>query len=328
MVRNSYQDVLARLAQGVGPLLIICHISPDGDAIGAALAVAHYCEIIGRTFVLVNDDPIPSRYDFLPYADRFHRTHDVSQQFVQAVAVDCADRRRMGETTALFAAACELINIDHHDTNDDYGQVNLVEPEAAATCLVLYRMLRAGGAPIGRSLALCLYAGIVFDTGGFRYNNSTPEIHYAAADLITRGIEPFLVADRILEAMTREQAELVRLGLATLTVDNSGRVAHVVVDQQMLIASGASEGDTDVLMPYTRSLSGVEVGIVFRERRDGDVKVSMRSRERVDVAAIALSFGGGGHVRAAGCNLNGSLGDAVEALLTRVREDVAKAFVD
>lgn len=328
MGKLKYEEVLLRLEHGQGPLLIICHISPDGDAIGASLAVAHFCECVGRSFVLVNDDPVPSRYDFLPYADQFRLTQDVKEQFSQAIAVDCADQRRMGTTIALLADQAELINVDHHDTNDEFGQYAVVEPEAAATCLVLYRMMRATGVPIGRAMALCLYTGIVFDTGGFRYNNSTPEIHMAAADLLSRDIEPFLVADRVLEAMTREQVELIRLGLATLTVDDSGRIAHVVVDKHMLLASGANESDSDVLLPFTRSLSGVEVGMLFREKPDGSVKVSMRSRDRVDVAAIALSFGGGGHVRAAGCNMEGPLSSAIESLLQRVREDVQVAFTE
>lgn len=326
MGNDSYQAVMARIRDGVGPLLIVCHISPDGDAIGAALAIAHHCTELGRDYVLVNDDPIPSRYDFLPLVDRFRRTHEVTQRFVHAVAVDCADLRRMGQTISLLAEDAELLNIDHHDTNDGFGALHVVEPEAAATCLVLYRMMRTCDVPISRSLALCLYAGIVFDTGGFRYNNSTPEIHLAAADLLTRGIEPFQVADRILEAMTREQAELVRLGLATLTVDDSGRFAYVAVDQAMLTASGATEDDTEALLPYTRSLSGVEVGLLFRERPDGSVKVSFRSRERVDVAAIAVAFGGGGHVRAAGCNLGGPLTAAIAQVTAHVRLAVTAAF--
>lgn len=326
MSNDAYGAIMERIRDGSGPLLIVCHVSPDGDAVGAALAVAHYCESVGRAFVVVNDDPVPSRYDFMPLADRFLRTTDVSLRFAQVIAVDCADARRMGQTTLLFAPDYELINIDHHDTNDGYGHLNVVDPQAAATCLVLYRMMHTLHVPIGRAMATCLYTGIVFDTGGFRYNNSTPEIHLAAADLLTRGIEPFYIADRVLEAMTKEQVELVRLGLSTLVVDSSGRMAYVAVDQAMLSASGATDDDTEALLPYTRSLSGVEVGILFRERTDHSVKVSLRSRERVDVAAIAVSFGGGGHVRAAGCNLEGPLADAIAQVTDQVRKAVSAAF--
>lgn len=326
MDRVDYDRTLAALSETSSRLLIVCHISPDGDAIGAALAVAEYCTAIGRPYLLVNDDPMPMRYDFLPGVSSFVRTADVTEVFSHVVAVDCADQARMGETRRLLAEDATLINIDHHETNDFYGSVQLVEPDASATCLVLYRLFHIGGVPIGRSMALCLYTGIVFDTGGFRYNNTTPEIHQVAADLLTRGIEPFLVADRVLESMTRAQVELVRLGLATLTVDESGLFAYVAVDYTMLCLSGAEEGDTEVLLPYTRSLSGVEVGVLFRERQDGVVKVSLRSRERVDVSAIALQFGGGGHVRAAGCSLEGPLDIAVSRVLSMVSEAVSNAF--
>lgn len=327
MTNATCQTVLKALDGGTNKVLITCHISPDGDCIGAALAVKHYLDGIHQPYVLVNDDEIPTRYDFLPGIEQFVRTKDVTEEFSLIVAVDCADRRRMGTVPTLFTEDHVLINIDHHETNDHYGHVNLVEPEASATCLVLYRLFHAAGIPMGKPLAYCLYTGIVFDTGGFRYNNTTPEVHMVAADLLKRGIEPFLVADRVLESMTREQAELVRLGLATLTVDDSGLIAYVVVDHETLVRSGADEGDTEVLLPYTRSLSGVEVGVLFRENADGVIKVSLRSRERVDVSAIAVRFGGGGHIRAAGCSLHVSVADSVSQVLTAVREAVAKAFL-
>ena len=326
MDRERYDAVLEALSDSASHLLITCHVSPDGDAVGAATAMAQYCDVIGRPYTLVNDDPIPGRYDFLPGVDQFRRTADVKEQFSCAVALDCADYRRLGDVAALLTDEHTLINIDHHETNDGYGTVALVEPEASATCLVLYRLFRAADIPIGRPLALALYTGIVFDTGGFRYNNTTPEIHQVAADLLTRGIEPFMVADRVLEALTREQAELVRLGLSTLSVDSTGRVAHLIVTDEMFRASGAEESDADVLLPYTRSLSGVEVGILFRERPDGSVKASLRSRERVDVAAVALQFSGGGHVRASGCNIDGPVADAVEKVLKAVEDAVRTAF--
>jgi phosphoesterase RecJ-like protein len=325
MTRDPYAEVWAAL-NAPATVLVCCHISPDGDALGAALAVAVHRTTLGLPTVLVNDDPFPQRYDFLPLAEHVRRTEDVVGPFATIIALDCADYRRIGNASGLFGDGHTLVNIDHHETNSGYGQLNLVDPDASATCLVLYRLFHAQGAPIGRELALCLYTGIVFDTGGFRYNNTTPEVHLAAADLLSRGIEPFVVADRVLEAMTRAQAELVRVGLSTLTVDETGRIAHIVVTAEMFEESGAQEGDAEVLLPYTRSLSGVEVGILIRQRADGAIKVSLRSRERVDVAEIAVQFGGGGHVRAAGCNLQPPLETAVPALLEVVKRAVARAF--
>ncbi len=307
-------------------VLVVCHISPDGDAVGAALAMVHFLEQAGKSFAVVNDDPVPSRYDFLPGVNWFQRTQSVARKFSTIVAVDCADLKRLGNTTQLFADSHRLINIDHHETNNRYGHMNLVQAEASATCLVLYRMFHATGIAIDRNVAILLYTGILFDTGGFRYNNTTPEIHHAAADLLSRGFEPFMIADRVLESLTREQVELVRLGLSTLKIHDLGRIAYVVVSQELLRMSGATDDDTEVLLPYTRSLSGIEVGILFRERPDGSVKVSLRSRDRVDVASIALQFGGGGHVRAAGCSLDGPIEQSVVQLVTVVAAAVKTAF--
>ncbi len=326
-INNSgYSEIYEALHEPLDPLLIVCHISPDGDAIGAALAVAHLCDDWSRPCVLVNDDEIPERYNFLPGVERFIKTQDVGQMFAYAVSVDCADVRRMGEAWRLMIPDGQLINIDHHETNNHFGALNLVESEAAATCLVLYRMIRENGLQMTRALALVLYTGIVFDTGGFHYNNTTPEIHLAAANLLSYDIEPFVVADRVLEAMTREQIELVRLGLSTLHVHESGLIAYVAIDQTMLKASGAHDGDVEVLLPYPRTLVGVEVGLLFRERMDGSVKVSLRSREIVDVSEIALSFGGGGHVRAAGCEISGSLQDVIETVMVKVEAVVQRAY--
>ncbi|OPG15642.1 DHH family phosphoesterase [Ferroacidibacillus organovorans] len=325
MDRDDDLRMYEQITETRDSLLIVCHISPDGDAIGAALAMALLCDQVGRPVFLANDDPIPKRYAFLPGADRFVRTADLADEFDQILAVDCADMRRMGEAIHRKSQTGTLLNIDHHETNCGFGDANLVDPHASATCLVLYRMLRRADAPISRDMALCLYTGIVFDTGGFRYNNTTPEIHQVAADLLSRGFQPFMVADRVLEALTREQVELVRLGLATLEVDENGRIAYVSVTQEMIAKSGADEGEAEVLLPYTRSLSGIEVGLLFRERANGDVKVSLRSRDLVDVAAIALAFAGGGHVRAAGCQLPGPLPDAISHVLKLVRAAVAEA---
>lgn len=323
---NSYQEILDAIQSENGEILIVCHISPDGDAIGAALSVAHYLKQAGKSFTVVNDDPVPSRYTFLPGVEWFHRTEEISVKYRTIVAVDCADYRRLGNTVTLFAENHQLINIDHHETNDRYGTMNLVQPQAAASCLVLYRLFRSMDVVINYDMAYLLYTGILFDTGGFRYNNTTPEIHHAAADLLLRGFEPFPIADRVLESMTREQVELVRLGLSTLKVHENGRIAYIVISQEMLELSGAKDEDTEVLLPYTRSLSGIEVGILFKEKPDGSMKVSMRSRDRVDVAKIALQFQGGGHVRAAGCNLEGPALQAVMRLMEVVNAAVKVAF--
>ncbi len=323
---NDYQGILNAITSEPDQILVVCHISPDGDAIGAALAMAHFLEQAGKSFTVVNDDPVPSRYDFLPGVEKFQRTEHISSKFNTIVSLDCADLKRLGNTINLFADSHRLINIDHHETNNSYGELNLVQAEASATCLVLYRMFRATDVTIDRDMAILLYTGILFDTGGFRYNNTTPEIHHAAADLLSRGFEPFLIADRVLESLTREQVELVRLGLSTLKIHDTGRIAYVVVSQELLRLSGASDDDTEVLLPYTRSLSGIEVGLLFRERPDGSVKVSLRSRDRVDVANLALHFGGGGHVRAAGCSFDGPIDQAVYLLVTAVAEAVKTAF--
>jgi bifunctional oligoribonuclease and PAP phosphatase NrnA len=303
--------------------LILTHVSPDGDALGSSLAAAHIVEKLGKTFTLVNDDPIPEKFRFLPYADRFRLPGEVERSFVHVLSFDCADRKRLGESGALIAAEATLLNVDHHATNDQFGTYNVVDIEAAATAQVVYHLASALHVEIDKDMATCLYTGLLTDTGGFRYSNTTPEIHRMAADLLSRGVEPYRVADRVLETITWPRLQLTREVLSTIERDETGRIAWLTVPYEMLKRTGAIEEDVEGLVNYARNVEGVEVGILFREIPGGKVKVSFRSKYIVDVGLIALEFGGGGHSRASGCTVESSLDEIKRQVISRVKEVLA-----
>ncbi|MCL6488768.1 MAG: bifunctional oligoribonuclease/PAP phosphatase NrnA [Alicyclobacillus mali] len=316
------KDAIARTAEalrGLDDWLIVTHERPDGDALGSALAVAHMLDALGKRFAIAAGEALPPRFRFLPMYDRVQALEDLApRRFQHIVAVDCADEQRFAPVAALVATDPLIVNIDHHQTNPRYGWVACVDPLAAATCEVLYHVARALDVPLNVDLAKCLYTGILTDTGGFSYPNTTREVHQIAAELLASGVQPYDIAEPALEARTLEQMRLLQIALREMTIAPDGRYAFILVSQEMLASCHASEDDVEGLVGFARSVETVEVGVLLRERPDGLVKASLRSKRRVDVAAIAQQFGGGGHARAAGCVLKGTLAEAKLAVESAV----------
>ena len=228
----------------------------------------------------------------------------------------------MGDCRTLIAPDARLLNIDHHRTNDRFGTHHLINPEAAATAEVLYDWIESMGVKWSKPLAACVYTGLLTDTGGFRYSNTTPAVMKRAARLLECGVDAHRIAEQVLETLTIGQLNLLRRALSTLRLSEDGRIAWMWLTYQDFVDAGAGEGDLDGIVNYARNVDGAEVGILFRQLKGGAVKVSLRSRRRVDVSEVAGYFGGGGHARAAGCTVAGTR-DEVER---RVLEQVVEAL--
>jgi len=305
--------------------LLLCHEKPDGDALGCVLGAAHVLQQLGKTFTLVNDDPIPQRFHFLPMSDRFLETDEVEQQFDVVIALDCGDRRRLGRAEKLLAPGARLLNIDHHITNDYFGTDNLVDLEAAATCQIVYKIAQELGLQLDVATGTCLYTGLATDTGCFRYSNTTEEVLMIAAALLRVGVTPYEIVDQAMETMTWPQVVLIRESLSTLERDETGQVAWVTIPRTVLERIEGSDDDSDGIVNYPRNIQGVEVGILFREAKvPGKVKVSLRSKYHIDVGAIAVELGGGGHARAAGATVEGELEAVKTRVVNRIQEALAQ----
>ncbi|GGA34446.1 phosphoesterase RecJ-like protein [Kroppenstedtia guangzhouensis] len=304
-----------------GPYLVVSHLHPDGDAIGSTLAVGGILKQLGKQVIMVNESPVPGKFRFLPGAEviRFPEEVAAESPYRRVIAVDVADRERMGSAYRLLAEDAEILNIDHHPTNDRFGTYNLVIPEAAATAEILCHWARRLQVEWNRDLATCLYTGLLTDTGGFRYANTTPEVMELASGLLRHGVDPGMIADRVIETMTRGQLALLRRALDTLAFSDDGQVGWIRLTREDFRSSGAREEDLDGIVNYARNVAGVDVGILFRETDGQGIKVSLRSREIVDVGKLAQSMGGGGHARAAGCTLTGTLDEAEAVLLGQVK---------
>ncbi|MGN7470184.1 DHH family phosphoesterase [Brevibacillus sp. SAFN-007a] len=306
----------ARFIREHDRFLVLSHVNPDGDATGSALGVVLMLEQLGKEYVVVNEGETPSKFDFLPRFDRLRnlREQPLTESFEAVIAVDCADESRMGDVRPLFASDAVLLNIDHHPTNDGFGTVNLVRPEAAATAEILFELAEVAGIAFNEELALCIYTGLLTDTGGFRYSNTTPRVMEIAARLLTYGVKPGEVAERCLEEITFAHVKVLRRALQTLQLSHQNLVASLCVSTADFTAEGAQREDAGGLVNYCRNIEGVEVGVSFVEAEPGVVKVSMRARDRVDVSAIAKQLGGGGHAKAAGCTIKGTIAEAKQII--------------
>jgi len=304
-VRNDI-EAICRLFREKDRFLIACHENPEGDAIGSQLALALALRKMGKTATVLNADPVPGNLAFLPGAESVVYDEDGSGYEV-AVVVDCGSRERTGRVEAELAKPAVMVNIDHHRTNGGCGDYCLIDPEAAATGMLVYRILSAMGAEIDYDVAVNIYVAILTDTGSFHYSNSSPEAFQIAGEMIRRGIDPWAVAEQVYETQSAERLRLLGRVLSSLEIAAGGRVAAITTMKRDLDEFSARKDFLEGFINYPRSVIGVEVAVSFREEGAGEFRVSFRSKGRVDVSAVAQSFGGGGHRNAAGCTVQGSL---------------------
>ncbi|GFN31848.1 DHH family phosphoesterase [Paenibacillus xylaniclasticus] len=322
---TPYEELLEQAIRFINEgddYLVVSHVQPDGDAISSTVVIGWLLEKLGKKYTLINEGVSPSRLHYLHLSDTIINYTAVkpNRTFKRVIAVDCADFRRIGDVEACFAEGYELLNIDHHPTNDLYGAVNVVHSSAAATVEILYELIVQAGLTIDEPAATAIYTGLLTDTGGFRYSNTTPRVMEIASELLKLGVNGHWIADHLLERMTMPQLKLLQLGLSRLAFSDDAKIGWLFIEANDLSATGAAPEDLEGLVNYARNVDGVEVGILFKELMNGQVKVSLRSAGMADVAAIAQSFGGGGHVRAAGCRLDGPLQQSMEQVVEAVRK--------
>lgn len=320
---RSYEEQLAAaraFIEANDRFLVVAHVNPDGDAAASTCATGWMLERLGKRYTLVNENPMPGKFDHLWGFERIVRSDELepSERFGAVISVDCADESRIGKARALFADDVRLLNIDHHPTNDRFGDVRLIRDDAAATVEILYDLaseLKLAPTP---EFATAIYTGLLTDTGGFRYSNTSPKVMRIASELLGCGVPGHRLAERLLERISRSHIELLRRALATLQFACDGKLCWVSVSREDIRQTGATAEDMDGLVLYPRNIEGVEVGMLFKETDEGTVKVSFRSNTYADVAAIAKSFGGGGHVRASGCTIPGTLAEAIDRVVKEV----------
>lgn len=321
---TTYQTSLeaaARYIREHDRFLVVSHLQPDGDAASSTCAVGWLLEQCGKEFVMVNEDAIPSKFNYLYGYDQIISVKEErpSEWFRHIICIDCADFKRVGVVAELFEENYDLLNIDHHPTNDRYGSVNLIKDDAAATVELLYDLVTLMDIPWTKEAAECIYTGLLTDTGGFRYSSTSPKVMNIAAQLLAHGVQGAELAEHLLETISFAHIQLLKRALASLEFSEDRRIAWMRVSTEDLQATGAGSDDMEGLVNYPRNIEGVAVGILFKQAEGDDIKISLRSGGEANVSRIAQEFGGGGHVRAAGATVQGTMDAVVDQVIHTVK---------
>lgn len=305
--------ILALLRSG-GRFLITSHVNPDGDSVASQCAMRLILAQLGGRADIVNSHPVPRTYRFLDGTARFGVGRPRSWKPYRALIVlDCGDARR---ASGLLEPrpAIPVVNIDHHATNPGYGDLNLIDPAASSTAELVYGLAAGLGVRPTGTLAEALYTGILTDTGSFRHGNATPRAFRIASALVATGIDPARVAQAVYESVPYETLRTLGATLAALRRTPDGRIAWIRLPHAVL-SRLSSPAESEEWAGYPRSLDTAVLSICFKETASGEVRLSFRSKGSVDVAALAASFGGGGHRNAAGATARGSLRSVERAVV-------------
>ncbi len=304
--------------------IVASHMNPDGDTLGSAIAMKVLLRHLGHEVLHVCPDPVPRSLAFMPGADEVVQTIPENwQRDAGVVTLDAADLGRFGPLSAQLGSIHPLVDVDHHISNPLFGDVNVVLTDAAATGEVVYRLFRHFQVPIDSEAAHGMYVALVTDTGRFAYEATNVACHEMAADLMRAGVQPGYVYRMLYERVELSEVRIRGLAMQRMNLSACGRIAWTTISREMLADVGAREEHTEGLVETLRTIEGVEVAIMVRETARGTLKASLRSKQFVDVAALAARFQGGGHRRAAGCTLTGDLEQAAELLVSAAQEALA-----
>jgi len=302
-------------------IYICSHVQPDGDNIGSTLGLYMAISKIKERVYVIKSDDIPSDYKFLPNSHVF-KEYDTNSDVDLFISLDSSDIERLGPGKELLRKAKKVINIDHHVTNDNFGDINIVLPDASATGEIVYKFIKRLDVDIDKDIATCLYTGISTDTGRFMYSNTTYETHLIISDLLKTGIDLNSININLYQNRSIERTKLFLEVLYNMEFFLDNKVAVAIVTQQMMEKNNAKLEDTEGIVSFMRDTGPIEVACLLKEISENEVKVSLRSKRYVDVSEIALKFDGGGHVRAAGCTIY----DTMDNVKNIVLDEILKSF--
>jgi phosphoesterase RecJ-like protein len=272
---------------------------------GSMLALYSILSLNNKSVDMFIDDVLPERYSFLPFFQSI-KPFSASKNYDCLFALDCGDPERLGKCKELISKATVVVNIDHHISNYMYGTVNLLETNASSTGEILYDIFAENNYEINKDTAICLYTSILTDTGGFKYSNTTSKTLNVAGELIDTGIDFSEIYSIVYDRKSIGQVKLMSRVISTLDLALDNRVALLSLFPSMLKECGAKEEDASEFINISRDIDGVEVAVFIKEKASELFRISLRSKSKVDVRRISERFGGGGHVRAAGCTIEGN----------------------
>ncbi len=325
---NNIDNIINYL-NGSNDFIVTSHINPDGDNIGSTLSMYYFLKNLNKRVYYVLDDSAPLNLQFL--VNDINRIS--SQEFKEMnindynlITLDCGDKNRICLDNNIMSNCNKLINIDHHDSNDLYGDYYYVVKDASSTCELVYNLLKRNEEitkvkTIDEKIATCLYTGLMTDTGKLTYSNTQASSFDMAKNLLLAGADTQLVVQSVFGSNPFNFYKLLGEALNSLEITNI-KIATMCVTQDMLKRTGVDFKDTDGVTPYARDIENVEIGILLKEKGNNEIKVSLRSKSYADVSKIAKVFGGGGHIRAAGCTIYDTIENAKEKIIQEALKEI------
>lgn len=298
-------------------IVIVVHENPDGDAIGSALAMKLALKELGKEADAIIPE-FPKTFEFLPGIEEVKKESDI-EEYDLAIALDCGTIKLLNGCAKYFDNAKVKVSIDHHSSNTMFADYNYVNQDAPACAQLLLVMFNYFKIDITKEIGTCIVAGIITDTGGFRYEGVTAETFRLVADLCEKGIKVSQVYSQVFASKTKSKFDLHKIAIDRLEFLEDGKIAFTYITKADEEKVDAKNGDYDGIVETGRDIEGVEVSVFLRETDKG-IKASLRSKNYVNVSEIAMMFGGGGHLRAAGCsNMQGGIEQIKNQILNRVR---------
>lgn len=308
---NSLENVIQTLNEN-DSFLITSHLSPDGDAIGSAIALGLALKKLNKEVSYYMDPSIGEKMIFLAEVENFSKSK-LKEHYDVGILLDCSDKNHLYDSKIL--SKCKItLNIDHHISNKIFGDVNLVDSDAGATGEMIFSIITSLNVDLDKDMAEALYTAVVTDTGSFKYSNVTSRTHYITSELLKYPIYPWKISKRLFDEHLKSKIFLVGRAISNLQLRLKEKLAIMVITQKDLEDTKASQKEVEGIINIGRDIQGVEVAVLLKEKEKNQFKVSFRSNEYVDVGEIALTFGGGGHSKASGCVMQGSKEQIIQQL--------------
>ncbi len=325
---NSLDNII-KYMHGSNDFVVTSHVNPDGDNIGSTLSIYYFLKQINKKVYYVMNDNMPLNLQFLIEDINIINSSEFKELNIEnytLITLDCGDKNRICVDDDIKDNCIKLINIDHHASNDFYGDLNYVVAEASSTCELVYDLLVRNGEinnckSIDENIATALYTGLMTDTGKLTYSNTHASSFDMAKNLLICGADTQKVVQNVFGSNPFNFYKLLGESLNTLEIINT-KVAIMIVTQEMLKKYNIDFKDIDGIVPYARDIENVEIGILLKEKSNNEIKVSLRSKAFADVSRIAKTFGGGGHIRAAGCTINDSIENAKIKIIEEALKEV------
>ncbi len=299
---------------------VISHVVPDGDALGSSRALGLALEKMGKRVIIIKNDQTPQKYNFLPGVHLVVESDSAPFNADTLAVLDCGDIERLGSGILHFKKAGTVLNIDHHISNTMFGNLNIVDANAAATAEIIYQVIKLMGVTVDLDIATCLFTAIAADTGCFRYDSTTSVTHSIAGEMISIGVKSNSICNGIFNTRTYQQTKMLGKAIESIKLFHEGRTAVMSISKAVMHKAGCGQEDLEGIIEFARDIKGVEVAALIRETETGDIKVGLRSNEYVDTSAIAAFFSGGGHKKASGYTVNSSMEDAEFMLLEQIKK--------